>query len=376
MTTTPIPILIADDDPMTLGRSRRALEWAGYTVAVAEDVGAALATLRTGGARIVVADWLLPGGGGADLCRAIRNDEALRDVHVILVTGCAGRDNLMAGLDAGADDYLTMPFDRETLLLRVRLGERLIASRGRALAPATDEVLGVIGHELKTPLSSIRATSEFLITDECRDSNELDVFVRNIHDGIVQLSEMVDDLLESARLGSGAAAWNWSRLGLATLLDEALDAVRPLMDHSKVELSASAEPGDLTMAGDEAAVRRLVVNLVNNARRFTTEGSIRVVAHAADDGRGRWIRIAITDTGAGFDVRVLERTLEPFALNRGVVEAGGSAATGLGLYICRRIAEAHGGSISFESEVGRGTTVQVLLRADLERPQAGGQAAA
>ncbi|MCA9311768.1 MAG: response regulator, partial [Phycisphaerales bacterium] len=102
-----LSILVADDDPMSLGPMREALLGAGYAVEFVEDVDAALETLGATRAPILIADWLLPGGGGAELCRAIRRDPELAATHVILVTGCSGKDNLVAGLDAGADDYLT-----------------------------------------------------------------------------------------------------------------------------------------------------------------------------------------------------------------------------------------------------------------------------
>ncbi len=377
--TTKTRILIADDDPIILRQLREDLGQEGYSTFVAESCDEALEIARRESPDLILADWLLPGGGGPAYCALLKEEPELRAVHVLLMTTCGRRDNLMVGLDAGANDYITKPLSREDLLLRIQLAEEVVRRKAASETQepiAPEEMLGIIGHDLKTPLSSIRATSEFLITDECRESGDVDLFIRNIHDGIIQLSDMVDDLLESARLNSSAAAWNWGEIALSRMLDEALDAIRPLIDNAEVEIDARAEPADLSIRGDETAIRRLVVNLANNARKHTASGSIKILAHRTSGEHGEWVRIAISDTGTGFDPKVVEQAKSPFALNQGVVPRGGSASTGLGLFICRRIAEVHGGSITFFSSEGKGTTVEVVIRADLEGPASGRQSAA
>jgi cell cycle sensor histidine kinase DivJ len=181
------------------------------------------------------------------------------------------------------------------------------------------------------------------------------------------MAETVNDLLEAARLNSGLARWKWSDVDLAPACADALDPIRPLVDPKAVRLECDVEAG-CAMRGDADAIRRLVLNLVSNARKYTTCGSIRVTARATTDAGRRWVEITVADTGAGIPPEIRDRLGEAFALNAGLVGNNHVNGTGLGLAICKGIAGAHGGALSISSEVGKGTTVVARLRADLPAP--------
>jgi signal transduction histidine kinase len=239
---------------------------------------------------------------------------------------------------------------------------------------AMEQVLGVVGHELRTPLAAMRAISEFLITEDARQMQEWEVFLRNLNDEVVRMSDTVDALLEAARLNSGRARWNWTEFELEAACSEALEPVRALVDASRVALSFRVEPAGARVRGDADAVRRLITNLATNARKHTPDGGIEVSARIYEEAGGaagpavRWVELQVTDTGSGIPPEIVERLGEAFALNAGVVGARHVSGTGLGLAICKGIVQAHGGEMNIRSEVGRGTTVTVRLRADLEGP--------
>jgi PAS domain S-box-containing protein len=235
---------------------------------------------------------------------------------------------------------------------------------------AMDRVLGVVGHELRTPLAGLRAMSEFLLDEGARQTEGWDRFLRDINDEVIRMSQTVNDLLEAARLNSGRATWNFGAVALGRVCEDALTIVRPLVDQSRVALRSAVCPPDLCMTGDADALRRLVLNLVSNSRKHTTAGSIdvRVTTRREAAAAGRWVEIRVSDTGAGIPPEIADRLGEPFALNSGAVGANHVGGTGLGLAICKAIAAAHGGAIRFESAAGAGTTVTVALRADLGGP--------
>ena len=244
--------------------------------------------------------------------------------------------------------------------------EALEAERAglRQAVSAMEGVLGVVGHELRTPLAGLRAMSEFLLTDGAARTAEYEQMLGGINEEVVRMSETVNDLLEAARLNSGLAKWKWARFELGPVCADALDPIRPLVDGKAVRLECDV-PAGCAMLGDADAVRRLVVNLASNARRFTSAGSVRVSARPfAEDGR-QWVEVSVTDTGAGIPLEIRERLGEAFALNAGLVGPNHVSGTGLGLAICKGIALAHGGRLTIRSEVGKGTTVAARLRADL-----------
>jgi signal transduction histidine kinase len=186
------------------------------------------------------------------------------------------------------------------------------------------------------------------------------------------MSGTVHNLLEAARLNSGKARWNWSTFALAEVCAEAVEIVLRVVDANRVALSLSVEPADLAMRGDADAVRRLVMNLLSNAHKHTSAGSIVVWVRAATVGAeaAPAICVEVRDTGCGIAPEVRARLGEAFALNSGVVGKAYVTGTGLGVAICKGIVLAHGGAIDVESELGRGTAVRVTLRADLPGPVA------
>ena len=233
---------------------------------------------------------------------------------------------------------------------------------------AMEQVLGVVGHELRTPLAGLRAMSEYLLTDAARQTREFDQFLVGIHDEVVRMSDTVNDLLEAARLNSGRARWNWSAVPLEEVCRDALDAVRPLVDESRVRLELDVSPPHARMAGDPEAVRRLVLNLLNNARKYTHDGEIRVSVGSFERGGRGFVRVTVRDTGTGIPPEIAAHLGEAFVLNAGVVGDHYCGGTGLGLAICKGVAAAHGGVIYVESTRGQGAAITAEMRTDLRRP--------
>jgi PAS domain S-box-containing protein len=249
-----------------------------------------------------------------------------------------------------------------------KVAERLAVEQQsmRAAVASMEKVLGIVGHELRTPLAALRAISEFLLTSGARDTAEADRFTREISREVDRMSDTVNNLLEAARLNSGRARWNWSEFDLADVVDEAVESIRPLVDASRLRIDCASERLATRMTGDAEAVRRLLVNFLSNAWKHTTDGRIEVRTVAGSDARGSWVELSVSDTGCGIPPEIVERLGEAFSLNAGVVGPNHVSGTGLGLAICKGIARAHGGTISVKSEVGRGTTVTARLRADLK----------
>jgi len=247
---------------------------------------------------------------------------------------------------------LAEQLDRERVSLREAVG-------------AMEQVLGVVGHELRTPLAALQAISEFLLTDGARETEEWERFLRDMNEEVGRMSDTVNNILEAARLNSGRARWNWGAVDLVDTCRDAVETIRPLLDPDSVDLSFVIEPSVRTMRGDAEAIRRLVVNLLSNARKHTSRGAIRVEVCGAERDGFSWARLSVADTGGGIPPEILARLGEAFALNAGVVGASYVGGTGLGLAICKGIVAAHGGEMQFVSEQGKGTTVTALLRTDL-----------
>lgn len=233
---------------------------------------------------------------------------------------------------------------------------------------AMEQVLGVVGHELRTPLAGLRAMSEVLLDEDIRGTDEGTHFLQAINDEVIRMSAMVNNLLEAARITSGRAQWNWSKVSLEEVCRTVLATVRPLIDPRQVQLRCQIEPQNLSIQGDSDAIRRLILNLLDNARKHTTEGSIAIRVRELNDRTRRWVEIEIKDTGTGIAPEITGKLGQAFALNSGIVGSSHVKGSGLGLAICKGVAAAHGGALAIRSMPGKGTIVTVCLRADLDQP--------
>jgi PAS domain S-box-containing protein len=247
--------------------------------------------------------------------------------------------------------------------------DRLEAQRQQFLKQAQDrdQALSIVGHELKTPLAALRAISELLITDAIDHDQELKL-LQGLNQQSMRMSDLINDMLETARLASGRTSWHWSRLRLADVCRDAVEIVRPLVDASAVTLQVQVLPPDLAMNGDEGSLRRVLVNLLSNAARYTPRGVIEISARPDVEGRRPAVVVEVRDTGRGISQASLDKLGIPFALSssRSNSDRGG---TGLGLAICRQIVAVHGGQMRVTSNPGAGATFAITLPADLSEPQ-------
>lgn len=137
-------LLVAEDDPTSRLLLRHALEKWGYEVRETEDGDDAWRVLeRSTGPVLAILDWMMPGLSGAELCRRVRRRARLRGSYLLLLTARALREDLVRGLEAGADDYLTKPFDHDELRARVRVGERILRLHGE-LADRAERLQSVL----------------------------------------------------------------------------------------------------------------------------------------------------------------------------------------------------------------------------------------
>jgi signal transduction histidine kinase/CheY-like chemotaxis protein len=221
-----------------------------------------------------------------------------------------------------------------------------------------DDFLGIVSHELRTPLSAILGWARLLKrgvvgTDTARE-RALDAIERNA----TLQARLVDDLLDVSRIVSGKLELETSSVDLASVIDAAIDSVRPALLAKGLDVRLSLAHDGVSVLGDARRLQQVVWNLLTNATKFTPNGGrIEVRLEQAD----RAARLTVRDNGIGIPADVLPHVFERFK------QADGSATRqhgglGLGLSIVRHVIEAHGGSVEARSEgPGKGTEVIVEL---------------
>jgi signal transduction histidine kinase len=238
----------------------------------------------------------------------------------------------------------------------------------QALA-AMETVVAAIAHDLRTPLSSIRALAELhtLTTPPLPPPvrRDLETIVRQTE----RMTGMVNRTLEGIREHHhDQDPARWGVVYLAAVLDAAAASIRPLLGGSAVTLEWHAPP-ELRMNGDAADLQRLVLNLLSNAQRHTAAGLICARAEALHKGAHDWLRLSVSDTGPGIPEEKVPLLGKPFALGGERAPMGaGQRGLGLGLTIVLNICEAHGGRLLVQTQRGVGTCFTAELRTDLTGP--------
>jgi len=221
--------------------------------------------------------------------------------------------------------------------------------------------VATMSHELRTPLNSILGFAEILSkADAVREDPKLARYAQNIQSSGRMLLEMINDLLDLARIESGRLRVRCEKVAPKDLAEIACNMVRPMLRDSGVRLLHEVAPETPTLVTDVTKVQQILYNLLSNAAKFTEEGEVRLTVRPVQDGR---VAFAVSDTGPGIardqQLRVFDRFTQ---LDSSYTRQ--YRGTGLGLSIVKELTNLLGGSVSVESEVGKGATFTVVLPVD------------
>jgi signal transduction histidine kinase/DNA-binding response OmpR family regulator len=251
--------------------------------------------------------------------------------------------------------------------------ERLIREL-QAASAAKSDFLASMSHELRTPLNAVIGFSELLLDPDPDGLDRATVreYGTHIHESGLHLLELINEVLDLAKVESGRLELRPVPFGLTGLLEQTLETMRPLADRKHLSLKVEGDV-DLTITADPARIRQVAFNLLSNAVKFTPDfGAVRVTVGRTDDTA--WF--VVSDTGPGIPEEDRERIFEAF--EQGGRKAGSKTeGTGLGLALTRRLVQAHGGRIELASTMGVGSafTVHLPARGAVEAPRPAPQVA-
>jgi two-component system, NarL family, sensor histidine kinase BarA len=225
------------------------------------------------------------------------------------------------------------------------------------------DFLATMSHELRTPLNAIIGFSEVLESIASLDDKQKR-YVKNIQTSGKVLLEMINDILDLAKIESGKMEVRLSDFAIAPVISAQCDMARPLTERKNIDLETQVEPGMPDMFQDQAKVQQILNNLLSNAIKFTPEGG-RIVVSVERGGPNQLV-LKVVDTGVGIAEEDQVAIFEKFRQGKSVLKGGDAmtreySGTGLGLSIVKELCKLLGGEISLESELGKGSTFTVTL---------------
>jgi signal transduction histidine kinase len=246
-------------------------------------------------------------------------------------------------------------FDKEDENIMTALGAQVAVAIENARLFQQSDLISELVHELRTPLASLNTAAHLLLRPEVSEDQRTKM-VQVIHEETQRLSEMTTSFLDLARLESGRAQFQPELFNIREILEDCYVMMKSRAAEKDISLSLEIEGSLPHVAADRNKIKQVVLNLLSNAIKYNhPAGLITVKAHSSR----KEITISFTDTGPGILPDAQEHLFEKFYRAPG--SEGQVQGTGLGLAICKRIVEAHHGSIEVESQVGKGTTFIVHL---------------
>jgi signal transduction histidine kinase len=227
-------------------------------------------------------------------------------------------------------------------------------------------LIAAVSHDLRTPITSLRLLAD-AIGDGVVDDATAREYAARMGTHVQALGALIDDLFELTRLETGDLRWSMAQVALETLVQDAVEAMRPTADASGVAVRMVLGADDPLARADAARLQRVLFNLIQNALRHTpADGTVtvRTSRAAAGDGGDGHVEIEVADTGTGIPRADRERVFIPFER---LDPARSDAGAGLGLAISRAIVEAHGGRI-WIADAAAGTSVRILLPSPTPQP--------
>jgi signal transduction histidine kinase len=427
-----VKVLVVEDSATQAQALKEILETNGFSVTTADNGAAGLAAARAGRPDLVISDIVMPDVDGYEMCREIKSDARLKDTPVILLTSLSDPEDVIKGLECGADgftvktgsdapvldaierllhsrelkadtqdrsgirvrfagqdhtisprpqrifDFLISTYDtayrnnaelqkaRDELALlngqleaRVRDRTEELARRNQEISATYQqlwqsaklatlgELTASVAHELNNPLQTVSLRIESLsrrFSDDQGAREALSVVEKELD----RMAHLVQNLLQLSRKGEQRIA----TVNAAEELEKTLELLQYHLRTCGIETIKDFQPGIPLLRADPEQLQQAFLNLFTNAcDAMPSGGTLTLRVHG-----GANVVIDIIDTGTGIAADDLPRVMETFFTTKPP-----GKGTGLGLPICRRIVEAHGGSISIESEPGRGTTVRIVL---------------
>ncbi|WP_437589355.1 ATP-binding protein [Sorangium sp. So ce1000] len=221
-----------------------------------------------------------------------------------------------------------------------------------------DEFIAMLSHELRNPLAPITTGLELLqmSADQRSDRDDRQILA-TLDRQVKTIVRLVDDLLDVSRITRGKIELERERLDLGEVVESAIESVRPLLLQRRHDLALSVDPG-VFVHGDRVRLEQIVVNLLNNAIKYTNPGGRISLACAVIGGEAR---LQVTDTGVGISAELLARVFEPFMQARRTLDRS-QGGLGIGLTLVKRLAELHGGRVeALSAGPGEGTAISVWL---------------
>ena len=362
-------VLIVEDDRMNARILSSILRPEGFTVAEASSGEAALAACPAFQPDVILLDVIMAGIDGFETCRTLKATPATATVPGIFITAKNQPADIVKGLEAGGVDYVLKPFQPREVIARIRTHlhlrallehqAHLIADLSRANA-AKNHFLNIAAHDLRNPLTSIRGLAEFMLEGASGElSEDQRAMLRSVHGTTHNMLDLLNELLDISIIESGEMRLDLTPTNIADIVHDAVFLNGLTAARKQMKIACRPFKPSRPLQIDARKIRQVIDNLLSNAIKFSPPGTTITVLFS-EDGPNQ--TISVRDQGPGIPDGEMNMLFTSFG-KTSVKPTAGEKSTGLGLAICRKIVEAHRGTVTASNLAEGGAAFQITLPA-------------
>jgi signal transduction histidine kinase len=362
-------ILIVDDIEYNIILLNQILLNSGYRVLTAMSGKKCLEILDQELLDIILLDVIMPELNGFDISERIKKNERTKDIPIIFLSAISDYETKLKGLEKGAVDYITKPYDDREVIARIQIHLRIKQLEKEKLGNIRkleelnrdkDNLLQVIAHDMRSPLTSIMLMSEFMMGAENGiDKEKLNKYSSTIFNSSKKILTLINQLMHTSK--AEASRIDISKFDLVKTLTHSMDLISRLLDKKMIKLERDFFAPEIFVNLDESKVDQILNNLLYNSVKFTNvNGLIQVKVDIKTESDTKILHISIADNGIGIPASILpEIFTKKFTNHRSGTQ--GEEGTGLGLSITKNLVLNLNGKIEIESEEKKGTTVHLYF---------------
>jgi len=315
---------------------------------------------------LILLDVMMPDLNGFDTAVILKKDPSTQEIPIIFLTALNNPNDLVKGFQVGANDFLTKPFNKEELVMRVMHQIQLVAAKRiivrqneelKRTISNRDKMYSVIAHDLRSPMASIRmvlnlavnVVSPEMVGDEI--FGLLDKANRESED----THDLLDNLLKWTKSQTGRLNVVYQDLDLDDIVPGVVDIFKMIAEMKKIDLKYLPAEEKLIVRADNDMIKTIIRNFLSNAVKFTPEGKGIEVFYTRE---GDFARVSVRDHGVGV---APERVETIFHKGETTYGTGGEEGSGLGLQLCQDFARKNGGEAKVESTLGEGSTFSFTI---------------
>lgn len=359
-------ILIVDDVTSNVLLLKILLTNEKFQICTASNGHQCVEVARSEHPDLILLDVMMPELNGFDTAVILKKDPLTADIPIIFLTALNSPSDLVHGFQVGAHDFLTKPFNKEELIMRVMHQISLVAAKRyiteqneklKRIISNRDKMYSVIAHDLRSPMASIRMVLNLCVNVVTPDMVGEEIFglLDKANRESEETHDLLDNLLKWTKSQTGRLEVAYQNLELDDIVPGVVDIFTMIAEMKKIKLQYIPSEEHLKVRADNDMMKTVVRNFISNAIKFTPEGKGIEVFYKKS---GEFAKISVRDHGVGI---APERIDTLFHKGETTYGTGGEEGSGLGLQLCADFARKNGGDVMVESTLGEGSTFSFLV---------------